>query len=161
MPEIKVTQTYNIDVNPEIYAFAKNFILNDNDQWFKLRLQKIHADSLSIKTLGDGFVNGVVKATAYLNIIPDFNFGNDLGELVTGKVSFVLNLNKVKISSLKDCFELKVSHDTEIDLDLDFNSKISQKGKDFFAREIFKIINQADFKVNIEQTVSKIEYTEK
>lgn len=159
MPGIKVIQAYNIDVNPEIYAFGKDFTLNNNDQWFKLQLQKIHADSLSIKTLDDGFVNGFVKATAYLTVTSDSRY--DLDELVSGKVSFGLDLGKVKISDFKGYFEVETSDNVEIDFDLNFNPKFSQKDKNFFAKHIAEVISRSDFKVNIEQTVSKIEFTEK
>lgn len=156
---IKVTQTYNIDVNPEIYAFGKNFTLNNNDQWFKLQLQKICADSLSIKALDDGFVNGFVKATAYLTVTPDSRY--DSHEFVSGKVSFTLELGKTKISDFKGYFEVETNSNAEISLDLNFDSKLSQKDKNFFAKHIAEVIMRSDFKVNIEQTVSKIEYIEK
>ena len=159
MPEIKVTQTYNIDVNPEIYAFGKNFTLNNNDQWFKLQLQKICADSLSIKTLDDGYVNGAIKATVYLTVTPDSRY--DLDELVSGKVSFTLDLGKVKISNLNGCFEVETNDNTEINFDLNFNPRFSQKDKDFFIKSIAGIIKREDFKVNIEQTVGKINFIEK
>lgn len=159
MSEIKVTQTYNIEVNPEIYAFGKNFILSKDDKWFKLQLQKIQADSHSIKLLDDGFVNMCIKATIYFTIIDESDY--NAAEFAGGKVSFTLDLNKVKISSLKGSFEVETSDIAEINLDLNSNLKPSQKDKDFFAREIFGIISRSDFKVNIEQTVSKIEYTEK
>lgn len=159
MTEIKVAQTYNISINPNIYTFGNSFTLNNNDDWFKLQLQKIHADSLSIKTLDDGYVNGAIKATVYLTVTPDSRY--DLDELVSGKVSFGLDLGKVKISDFKGYFEVETSGDAEISLDLNFNPRFSQKDKDFFIKSIAGIIRREDFKVNIEQTVSKIEYIEK
>lgn len=159
MVKISAIQTYSIDVNPNIDAFAKNFILYNNDNWFKLRLQKIYANSHSIKTFDKGLVNVIVKATAYLTIIP--GFGNESDELVNGKVSFTLDLSKVKISDLKGTFEAEANHNAKIDLDLNFNLKLSQRDKNFFTTEIARIIAQVVFKVNIEQTASEIEFIEK
>lgn len=159
MTKIKVAQTYNISINPNIYTFGNSFTLNNNDDWFKLQLQKIHADSLSIKTLDDGYVNGAIKATVYLTVTPDSRY--DLDELVSGKVSFTLDLGKVKISNLNGCFEVETNDNTEINFDLNFNPRFSQKDKDFFIKSIAGIIRREDFKVNIEQTVSKIDFIEK
>lgn len=160
MTKIKAIQTYNIDVSPDIYIFGNNFTLyDDNDDCFKLRFQKIHADSHSIETFDGGFVNVVVKVTAYPVVISDDSYNPS--EFVSGKVSFVLNLSKVKISDLKGIFEVEASDNAEIDFDLNFNPKLSQKDKNFFTKTIAEIIGRADFKINIEQTVGKTEFIEK
>lgn len=160
MTKINVIQTYNIDVSPDIYMLGNNFKLyNDNDDCFKLRFQKIHADSHSIKTFDGGLANVFVKVTAYPVVISDDSYNQS--EFASGKVSFALDLNKVKISDLKGTFEVEAGDNTEIDFDLNFNPKLSQKDKNFFTKTIAEIIGRADFKINIEQTVSKIEYAEK
>lgn len=160
MTKISVIQTYNIDVSPDIYMFGNNFTLyDDNDDCFKLRFQKIHADSHSIKTFDCGLANVVVKVTAYPVVISDDSYNPS--EFVNGKVSFTLDLSKVKISDLKGTFEVETSGNAELDFDLNFNPKLSQKDKNFFMKKIAEIIGRADFEVNIEQTVSKIEYAEK
>lgn len=160
MTKISVIQTYNIDVSPDIYMFGNNFTLyDDNDDCFKLRFQKIHADSHSIKTFDRGLANVIVKVTAYPVVISDDSYNPS--KFVSGKVSFVLNLSKVKISDLKGTFEVEASGNAELDFDLNFNPKLSQKDKNFFTKTIAEIIGKADFKINIEQTVSKIEYAEK
>lgn len=159
MPEIKVAQTYNININPNIYTFGNSFTLNNNDDWFKLHFQKIHTDSHSIKTFDGGFANVFIKVTAYPIVISDD--GYNPSEFVSGKVSFTLDLGKVKISDLKGTFEVETSDNATIDFDLNFNPKLSQKDKNFFTKQIFEVIGRADFKVNIEQTVSEIEFIEK
>lgn len=160
MTKIKAIQTYNIDVSPDIYIFGNNFTLyDDNDDCFKLRFQKIHADSHSIKTFDGGFVNVVVKVTAYPVVISDDSYNPS--EFVSGKVSFALDLSKVKISDLKGIFEVEVSDNAELDFDLNFNSKCSRKDKNFFTKQIFEVIRRADFKINIEQTAGEIEFIEK
>lgn len=160
MTKISAIQTYNIDVSPDIYMFGNNFTLyDDNDDCFKLRFQKIHADSHSIKTFDGGLVNVFVKVTVHPVVISDDSYNPS--EFVSGKVSFTLDLSKVKISDLKGTFEVEASDNTELDFDLNFNPKLSQKDKNFFAKTIAEIIGRADFKINIEQTVSKIEYAEK
>lgn len=157
---ISAIQTYNIDVSPDIYMFGNNFTLYDNnDACFKLRFQKIHADSHSIKTFDRGLANVIVKVTAYPVVISDDSYNPS--EFVSGKVSFTLDLSKVKISDLKGTFEVEASDNAELDFDLNFNPKLSQKDKNFFMKKIAEIIGRADFKINIEQTVSKIEYAEK
>ena len=159
MLEITVIQTYNIGINQEIYVFAKNFALNNNDEWFKLRLQKIYADSPSIKTLDDWFTDVLVKATVYLIVTFDSRY--DLCEFCGGKVSFTIDLGKVKSLDLKGCFEVETSDNVKINFDLNFNSKFLQKDKNFFTKSIVKIIRRGGFKVNIEQTVGKIEFIRK
>lgn len=160
MTKISAIQTYNIDVSPDIYMFGNNFTLyDDNDDCFKLRFQKIHADSHSIKTFDGGLANVIVKVTAYPVVISDDSYNPS--EFVSGKVSFVLDLSKVKISDLKGTFEVEASGNAELDFDLNFNSKLSQKDKNFFMKKIAEIIGRADFEVNIEQTVSKIKFIEK
>lgn len=139
---------------------GNNFTLyDDNDACFKLRFQKIHADSHSIKTFDGGFVNVFIKVTAYPTVISDDSYNPS--EFVSGKASFTLDLGKVKISDLKGTFEVEASDNAAIDFDLNFNPKLSQKDKNFFMKEIAGIIGRADFKVNIEQTVGEIEFIEK
>ena len=160
MTKINAIQTYNIDVSPDIYMFGNNFTLyDDNDDCFKLRFQKIHADSHSIKTFDGGLVNVFVKVTAHPVVISDDSYNPS--EFVSGKVSFTLDLSKVKISDLKGTFEVEASDNAELDFDLNFNPKFSQKDKNFFTKTIAEIIGRADFKINIEQTVGKIEFIEK
>lgn len=160
MTKISAIQTYNIDVSPDIYMFGNNFTLyDDNDACFKLRFQKIHADSHSTKTFDSGFVNVFIKVTAYPVVISDNSYNPS--EFVSGKVSFTLDLGKIKLSDLKGTFEVEASDNATIDFDLNFNPKLSQKDKNFFTKEIFEVIGRADFKVNIEQTVGEIEFIEK
>lgn len=160
MTKISAIQTYNIDVSPDIYMFGNNFTLyDDNDDCFKLRFQRIHVNSHSIKTFDSGFVNVFIKVTAYPVVISDDSYNPS--EFVSGKVSFVLDLNKVKMSDLKGTFEVETSDNAEIDFDLNFNLRLSQKDKNFFTKTIAEIIGRADFKINIEQTVGKIEFIEK
>lgn len=160
MTKISAIQTYNIDVSPDIYMFGNNFTLyDDNDDCFKLRFQKIHADSHSIKTFDSGFVNVVVKVTAYPIVISDDSYNPS--EFVSGKVSFTLDLGKVKMPDLKGTFEVGASDNAPIDFDLNFNLKLSQKDKNLFTKTIAEIIRRGDFKVNIEQTVGEIEFIEK
>lgn len=160
MTKISVIQTYNIDVSPDIYMFGNNFTLyDDNDDCFKLRFQKIHADSHSIKTFDGGLVNVFVKVTAHPVVISDDSYNPS--EFVSGKVSFALDLHKAKISDLKGTFEVEASDNAELDFDLNFNPKLSQKDKNFFTKTIAEIIRRGDFKVNIEQTVGEIKFIEK
>lgn len=160
MTKISAIQTYNIDVSHDIYMFGNNFTLyDDNDACFKLRFRKIHADSHSINTFDGGFVNVFIKVTAYPTVISDDSYNPS--EFVSGRVSFALELSKTKISDLKGTFEVEASDNAELDFDLNFNPKLSQKDKNFFTKTIAEIIGRADFKINIEQTVSKIEYAEK
>lgn len=160
MTKINAIQTYNIDVSPDIYMFGNNFTLyDDNDDCFKLHFQKIHADSHSIKTFDGGFVNVFIKVTAYPTVISDDSYNPS--EFVSGRVSFALNLGKVKMPDLKGTFEVEASDNAKLDFDLNFNSKLLQTDKNFFTKQIFEVIGRADFKVNIEQTVNEIEFIEK
>lgn len=160
MTKISAIQTYNIDVSPDIYMFGNNFTLyDDNGDCFKLRFQKIRADSHSIKTFDSVFANVFIKVTAYPVVISDDSYNPS--EFVSGKVSFALDLNKVKMSDLKGTFEVEADDNTKLDFDLSFNPKLSQKDKNFFMKTIAEIIGRADFKINIEQTVGKIEFIEK
>lgn len=162
MTKVSTIQTYNIDVSPDIYMFGNNFTLyDDNDDCFKLRFQKIHADSHSIKTFDGGLVNVFIKITAYPVVISDDSYNPS--EFVSGKVSFTLELSKVKLSDLKGTFEVEASDNAELDFDFDlnFNPKLSQKDKNFFTKQILEVIRRGDFKVNIEQTVGEIEFIEK
>lgn len=157
MSEINVVNTYTIDINRDIKAFATNFILDDgNDHWFKLHYQKIQVNSHDVEIQDNGLVKMIIKATAYLNIIPEFD--KDSSEIVNGKTLFTIVLDNVKISNLKGDFQVEPSYDDAVNLDLNFNSKLTQKDKDFFTKEIISSIGKANFKVNIEQTVSETKF---
>lgn len=130
MTKISAIQTYNIDVSPDIYMFGNNFTLyDDNGDCFKLRFQKIRADSHSIKTFDSVFANVFIKVTAYPVVISDDSYNPS--EFVSGKVSFALDLNKVKMSDLKGTFEVEADDNTKLDFDLSFNPKLSQKIRTF------------------------------
>ena len=160
MTKISAIQTYNIDVSSDIYMLGNNFTLyDDNDDCFKLRFQRIHANSHSIKTFDSGLVNVFIKVVAYPTVISDDSYNPS--EFVSGKVSFTLDLGKIKLSDLKGTFEVEASDNATIDFDLNFNPKLSQKDKNFFTKTIAEIIRRADFKVNIEQTVGEIEFIKK
>lgn len=156
MPEIKVTQTYNIDVARNIMLAGRNYTFRHGDYWFTSSFSKVEADGITVKMYDDGTAQALVKATAYLTV--HNSFGNT--EVATVKATFTITLDKVKISDLKGPFISEPGAVSNLDLDIDFNP-VAGNAKETIARNIAKVVSNKHYELDIERTVSKIEYTEK
>lgn len=156
MPEIKVTQTYNIDVARNITLAGRNYTFRHEDYWFTGHFEKAEAGGISIKMYDDDTAQALVKATAYLTV------QNSVGTSVvaTVKATFTITLDKVKISDLKGPFISEPGAVSNLDLDIDFNP-VAGNAKETIAQSIAKVVSNKHYELDIEQTVSKIEYTEK
>lgn len=73
MPEIKVTQTYNIGVGRNITIAGLNYTFRHEDYWFTGHFEKAEANDITIKMYDDGTAQALVKATAYLTIVLNKN----------------------------------------------------------------------------------------
>ena len=157
MPEIKVTQTYNIDVARNITIAGRNYTFRHEDYWFAGHFEKAEADSITVKMYDDGTAQALVKATAYLTV------QNSVGTSVvaTVKALFTITLDKVKISDLKGPFISEPGSVSNLDLDIDFNPDVARNAQESIANNLANVINRKRYELDIEQTVSKIEYTEK
>ena len=159
MPKIiNTVQTYTFDVNKDIKVLGQVYISKNGENWFKYRFSKVKTDNFNIKMSEDGFVQVSISATAYLTVTSVFN--DDSHEVAEGKASFRLFFDKYKISDFKDVPPIKATEDTDINLEANFSSGLSSSDKDSIVKELVKIIKNEDFKVNIEQTVSRIKYIE-
>lgn len=54
MPEIKVTQTYNIGVARNITLAGRNYTFRHGDYWFTSSFSKAEADGITVKMYDDG-----------------------------------------------------------------------------------------------------------
>lgn len=157
MPEIKVTQTYNIDVARNITLAGRNYTFRHEDYWFTSHFEKAEADSITVKMYDDGTAQALVKATVYLTVQNTVG----TGELATAKALFTIKLDKVKISDLKGPFISEPGSVSNLDLDIDFDPEVARNAQESIANNIADVINRKHYELDIEQTVSKIEYTEK
>lgn len=157
MPEIKVTQTYNIGVGRNIILAGRNYTFRHGDYWFTGHFEKAEANDITVKMYDDGTAQALVKATAYLTV------QNSVGTSVvaTVKTLFTITLDKVKISDLKGPFISEPGSVSNLDLDIDFSPDIAGKAQESIANNLANVINRKRYELDIEQTVSKIEYTEK
>ena len=160
MPKIiNAVQTYTLDVNKDIKVLGQVYISRNGDNWFKYRFSKVKADNFNIKTSEDGFVQVVINATAYITV--SSSFSGDSHEVAEGRASFVLFFDKYKISDFKDVPPIKANQDADINLEVNFSPELSSGDKDSIAKKLVEIIKNEDFKIEVEQTVSKIEFIEK
>ena len=157
MPEIKVTQTYNIGVARNITLAGRNYTFRHEDYWFTGHFEKAEADSITVKMYDDGTAQALVKATAYLTV------QNSVGTSVvaTVKALFTIKLDKVKISDLKGPFISEPGSVSNLDLDIDFDPEVARNAQESIANNLANVINRKRYELDIEQTVSKIEYIEK
>ena len=157
MPEIKVTQTYNIGVGRNITIAGRNYVFRHEEDWFTSHFEKAEADSITVKMYDDGTAQALVKATVYLTVQNTVG----TGELATAKALFTIKLDKVKISDLKGPFISEPGSVSNLDLDIDFNPDVAGKAQESIANNIADVINRKHYELDIEQTVGKIEYIEK
>lgn len=157
MPEIKVTQTYNIEVARKVAVIVHNDVFKYKDGWFESRLSKIEAEGITVKMYDDGTAQALVKATAYLNVHESI-VGD---EIANAKATFTIKLDKVKIADLKGPFISEPGAVSGLDLDINFNSDVPRDAQKFIADKLAKIIHGKPYELDIEQTVSKTEYIEK
>lgn len=157
MPEIKVTQTYNIGVARKVAVIAHNDVFKYKDGWFESRLSRIEAEGITVKMYDDGTAQATIKATAYLNVHESI-VGD---EIATAKALFTIKLDKVKISDLKGPFISEPGSVSNSDLDINFNPDVARNAQESIANNLANVINCKRYELDIEQTVSKIEYTEK
>lgn len=157
MPEIKVTQTYNIDVARNITLAGCNYTFRHGDYWFTSSFSKAEADGITVKMYDDGTAQALVKATAYLTV--HNSFGNT--EVATVKALFTITLDKVKISDLKGPFISEPGSVSNLDLDIDFDPEVARNVQEVIANNLANLINRKHYELDIEQTAGKIEYTEK
>ena len=129
MPEIKVTQTYNIDVARNITLAGRNYTFRHEDYWFTGHFEKAEANDITIKMYDDGTAQALVKATAYLTV----------------QNSFISEPGSV----------------SNLDLDIDFDPEVARNAQESIANNLANVINRKRYELDIEQTVGKIEYTEK
>lgn len=157
MPEIKVTQTYNIGVGRSITLAGRNYTFRHEDYWFTGRFEKAEANDITVKMYDDGTAQALVKATAYLTV------HNSVGTMIvaTAKALFTIKLDKVKISDLKGPFISDPGAVSDLDLDIDFSPDVARDAQESIANNLANVINRKHYELDIEQTVSKIEYTEK
>ena len=157
MPEIKVTQTYNIGVGRNITLAGRNYTFRHEDYWFTGHFEKAEANDITIKMYDDGTAQALVKATAYLTV------HNSVGTSVvaTVKALFTITLDKVKISDLKGPFISEPGSVSNLDLDIDFDPEVARNAQESIANNLANVINRKRYELDIEQTVSKIEYIEK
>ncbi len=156
MPEIKVTQTYNIGVARNITLAGRNYTFRHGDYWFTSSFSKAEADGITVKMYDDGTAQATVKTTAYLGVHE--SIGNT--EVATVKATFTITLDKVKISDLKGPFISEPGAVSNLDLDIDFSS-VAGNAQESIAANLANLINRKHYELDIEQTVGKIEYTEK
>ena len=158
MPEIKVTQTYNIDVARNITLVGRNYTFRHEDYWFTGHFEKAEANDITVKMYDDGTAQALVKATAYLTIVL-----NTVGTMIvaTVKALFTIKLDKVKISDLKGPFISEPGSVSNLDLDIDFNPDVARNAQESIANNLANVINRKRYELDIEQTASKIEYIEK
>lgn len=156
MPEIKVTQTYNIEVARNITLAGHNYTFRHGDYWFTSSFSKAEADGITVKMYDDGTTQALVKATAYLGVHE--SIGNT--EVATVKATFTITLDKVKISDLKGPFISEPGSVSNLDLDIDFNPTAGN-AQESIAANLANVINRKHYELDIEQTVSKIKYAEK
>lgn len=76
------------------------------------------------------------------------------------KATFTITLDKVKISDLKGPFISEPGAVSNLDLDIDFSS-VAGNAQESIAANLANLINRKHYELDIEQTVGKIEYTEK
>lgn len=157
MPEIKVTQTYNIDIARKVTVIIRNNVFKYKDDYFESRISKVEADGITVKMYDDGTAQATIKATTYLNV-HELNVDD---EIATVKATFTITLNKVKISDLKGIFISEPGDISGLDLDINFNSDVPRNAQKFIADNLAKIIHNKSYEGNVEQTTSKVEYTEK
>lgn len=157
MPEIKVTQTYNIDVARKVTVIVHNDVFKYKAGWFESRLSKIEAEGITVKMYDDGTAQATVIATAYLNVHESI-VGD---EIANAKAMFTIKLDKVKISDLKGPFISEPGSVSNLDLDIDFNPDVARNAQESIANNLANLINRKHYELDIEQTVSKTEYTEK
>lgn len=157
MPEIKVTQTYNIGVARNITLAGRNYTFRHEDYWFTGQFEKADANDITIKMYDDGTAQALVKATAYLTV------HNSVGTMIvaTVKALFTIKLDKVKISDLKGPFISEPGSISNLDLDIDFNPDVARNAQESITNNLANVINRKRYELDIEQTVDKIEYTEK
>lgn len=157
MPEIKVTQTYNIGVARNITIAGLNYTFRHEDDWFTSHFDKAEADSITVKMYDDGTAQALVKATVYLTVQNTVG----TGELATAKALFTIKLDKVKIADLKGPFISEPGSVSNLDLDIDFNPDVARNVQEVIANNLANVINRKRYELDIEQTVGKIEYTKK
>lgn len=157
MPEIKVTQTYNIDVARKATVSGRKFTFQYGNDWFTCLISKAEANNITVKMLDDGATKATVGLTVYVNIERAF----DDTEAARGSVSFPLELDNVKISDLKGSFIGKAERNVDTNLDIEFNSQVPRYIQEKLVKDIIRIIGTIAFEIDIEQTVGKIEYIEK
>ena len=157
MPEIKVTQTYNIDVARKVTVSGRKFTFQYGNDWFTSLISKAEANNITVKMLDDGATKATVGLTVYVNIERAF----DDTEAARGSVSFPLELDNVKISGLKGSFIGKAERNVDTNLDIEFNSQVPRYIQEKLVKDIIRIIGTIAFEIDIEQTVGKIEYIEK
>lgn len=157
MPEIKVTQTYNIGVARNITLAGRKYTFRHEDYWFTGQFEMAEANDVTVKMYDDGTAQALVKATAYLTV------QNSVGTSVvaTVKALFTITLDKVKISDLKGPFISEPGSVSNLDLDIDFNPDVAGNAQESIANNLANVINRKRYELDIEQTVSKIEYIEK
>lgn len=157
MPEIKVTQTYNIGVGRNITLAGRNYTFRHEDDWFTSSFSKAEANDITVKMYDDGTAQAFVKTTAYLTV------QNTVETMVvaTVKALFTIKLDKVKISDLKGPFISEPGSVSNLDLDIDFNPDVARNAQESIANNLANVINRKRYELDIEQTVGKIEYTEK
>lgn len=157
MPEIKVTQTYNIGVGRNITIAGRKYTFRHEEDWFTSYFDKAEANDITVKMYDDGTAQALVKATAYLTVQNTVG----TGELATAKALFTIKLDKVKISDLKGPFISEPGSISNLDLDINFNPDVARNVQESIANNIANVINRKRYELDIEQTVGKIEYTEK
>ena len=157
MQEIKVTQTYNIDVARKVTVSGRKFTFQYGNDWFTSLISKAEANNITVKMLDDGATKATVGLTVYVNIERAF----DDTEAARGSVSFPLELDNVKISDLKGSFIGKAERNVDTNLDIEFNSQVPRYIQEKLVKDIIRIIGTIAFEIDIEQTVGKIEYIEK
>ena len=157
MPEIKVTQTYNIDVARNITLAGRNYTFRHGDYWFIGQFEKAEANDITIKMYDDGTAQALVKATAYLTVQNSVR----TSVVATVKATFTIKLDKVKISDLKGPFISEPGSVSILDLDIDFDPEVARNAQESIANNLANVINRKRYELDIEQTVGKIEYIEK
>lgn len=157
MPEIKVTQTYNIGVARNITLAGRKYTFRHEDYWFTGQFEMAEANDVTVKMYDDGTAQALVKATAYLTV------QNSVGTMIvaTVKALFTITLDKVKISDLKGPFISEPGSVSNLDLDIDFNPDVAGKAQESIANNLANVINRKRYELDIEQTVGKIEFIEK